>query len=207
MEISKINEFLKISSGSGYGYGKGYGFGSGYGYGSGLSYDNRFIKKFKNHQVNLIDDIPTIITNIKLNVAKGFILNDDFTLEPTYVVKGRNMFAHGKNLREAREALSDKIIDKMNIEDKIEEFKKHFNKSGLKKYSGHEFFKWHNLLTGSCLQGRENFVKNNKLDLDKAYSVQEFIELTKNAFGGKIIKRLEKIMFDYDKEEKNKKFY
>lgn len=38
--------------------------------------------------------------------------------------------------------------------------------------------------------GRETFVSNNGLSLDGKTSVREFIELTKDSYGGEIIKRL-----------------
>jgi len=38
--------------------------------------------------------------------------------------------------------------------------------------------------------GRDNFVKSNGIDLNKTYSINEFIELTKNQYGGEIIKQL-----------------
>ena len=52
-------------SGDGYGYGNGdgdgYGDGSGYGYGSGYGED---ILEFENKKVYLVDNLPTIITNV-----------------------------------------------------------------------------------------------------------------------------------------------
>ena len=38
---------------------------------------------------------------------------------------------------------------------------------------------------------RQQFAKDNGVDLDGEMTVKEFIELTENAFGGEIIKRLE----------------
>jgi hypothetical protein len=44
--------------------------------------------------------------------------------------------------------------------------------------------------------GREHFVKENGLSLEKQYTLNEFIELTKNAYGGEIIKKLEEAIKD-----------
>jgi len=169
--------------GSGYGNGNGYGYGNGYGsgYGNGIS-------KYNNHYVFIIDNISTIITSIHGNVAKGFILNKDLTLEKTFIAKGNNKFAHGKNLKEAVADLQEKIFDDLDIEEKIEMFNKQFNR--VDKYNGEEFYKWHHILTGSCTAGRDNFVRENNLDLKKLYTVDEFIEITKDSYGGNIIKRL-----------------
>ena len=169
------------ASGSGSSYGYGYASGSGSGYGDGIS-------KYNNHYVFIIDNISTIITSIHGNVAKGFILNKNLTLEKTFVAKGNNKFAHGKTLKEAVADLQKKIFDDLDIEEKIEMFNKQFNR--VEKYSGEEFYKWHHILTDSCTAGRDNFVRENNLDLKKLYTVDEFIKITKDSYGGNIIKKL-----------------
>ena len=191
------------TDGSGYGYGfdDGLGYGDGSGVSSGVGSDdgsgigNRFgysdgVLSINNQKVYLVDGIQTIITKIRNNIAKGFILKDDLTLKPCYVVKSNNMFAHGKDLKEAMKSLQEKIFEDLSEEERIDMFLNEFEKD--KKYKGHVFFDWHNKLTGSCLMGRELFVEENELDLEKEYTVDEFIELTKNAYGSKIIKDLEK---------------
>ena len=174
-------------NGSGYGSGDGNGSGYGYGNGSGYGYGNG-ISKYNNHYVFIIDNISTIITSIHGNVAKGFILNKNLTLEKIFVAKGNNKFAHGKNLKEAVADLQEKIFDDLDIEEKIEMFNKQFNR--FDKYIGEEFYKWHHILTGSCTAGRNNFVRENNLDLKKLYTVDEFIKITKDSYGGNIIKKL-----------------
>ena len=190
-----------FGSGSGYGFGSGYGYGYGFGFGdgdgfgsgdgSGYGFGSGFgdgISKYNNHYVFIIDNISTIITSIHGNVAKGFILNKNLTLEKTFVAKGNNKFAHGKTLKEAVADLQKKIFDDLDIEEKIEMFNKQFNR--FDKYSGEEFYKWHHILTGSCTAGRDNFVRENNLDLKKLYTVDEFIKITKDSYGGNIIKKL-----------------
>ena len=178
-------------SGSGYGYGDGYGDGSGYGsgYGSGSGSGSGYgIKYFNGLGVYLIDSVQTIITHIKKSVAKGFILNDDLTMTPCFVVKGQGYFAHGKTLQEATESLREKIFENLEPEQAIEEFMNKFEKG--KKYKGTQFFEWHHYLTGSCLMGRESFVKNHGFNLDDEFSVDEFIEACENDYGSDIIKQL-----------------
>ena len=186
-----------FGSGSGFGYGSGYGegsgFGDGFGYGEGSGFgsgDGDGLKKYNQDYIFKIDGINTIIKHIKGNIAKGFILNNDLTLQKTYIAKGQNLFAHGSTIREANESLQNKIFEKLNIEEKIKEFKKIFKKD--EKYKGTDYFKWHNLLTGSCLQGRYNFVSENNLDLEKEYSVAEFLKIVKDSYGWSILKDLEK---------------
>jgi hypothetical protein len=154
--------------GSGFGYGYGYGFGDGDGDGSGFGYGYGFgdgdgdgsgfgdgdgdgsgygdgIIVFNNQKVHIIDSISTIITSIKNNVAKGFILQSDFTLIPCFIVKENNQFAHGDTLREAFKSLQEKLYVDYSIEERIEKFKEFFTDFS-KKYKASDFFTWHNLL-------------------------------------------------------------
>lgn len=138
-----------------------------------------------------IDDIQTAITHIKDDIAKGFILNGDFTIDPCYIVKGNGFFAHGKTIREAQRALTEKYMEDMGEDEVIEKFMAEFEHG--KKYKGTVFFDWHHYLTGSCLMGREAFVKNHGLDLEAEYTVDGFIELCEDDYGGEIIKKLKKM--------------
>ena len=138
-----------------------------------------------------VDDIQTAITHIKDDIAKGFILNSDFTINPCYIVKGNGFFAHGKTIREAQRALVEKYMKDMDEDEVIEKFISEFEHD--KKYKGTVFFDWHHYLTGSCLMGRKSFVKNHGLDLDALYTVDEFISLCEDDYGGEIIKKLKKM--------------
>ena len=194
MEEIKIKQFLSINSGFGFGYGDCFGFGYGdcSGSGSGSSFgSNNDIKTFDNNMIYLIDEIPTIIKNIHNNIAKGYILNNDLSLMPCYIAKRNNLFAHGKTIKEAVEALQDKIFARLDIEERIDLFLKEFSDID-KKYPAKVFYDWHNKLTGSCEMGRDMFVKNGGYDLEKdMFTVKEFINITRNEYGGDIIKQLE----------------
>ncbi|MBQ3015289.1 MAG: hypothetical protein IJD79_00755, partial [Clostridia bacterium] len=164
--------------------GSGDGYGSGSGSGDGL-------KKFCGLPVHLIDGIETVLCAVHGNHAKGFIINRDLTTEKCFVVRGQDKFAHGETLAEALKALQDKIFEDMDTDEKIEAFLKEF-KSDV-KYTAKSFYEWHHKLTGSCEFGRNSFIKNHGIDLEKGmYTVKEFIEYTKNDFGGEIIRLLEK---------------
>ena len=181
--------------GSGYGYGYGSGYGDGSGYGSGYDYDDGDgsgygdgIKIFDGHRIHVIDRVQTVITHIKMNLAKGYILNSDLTLEPCYVVKGDGYFAHGKTVKKAREALQAKMFENMNTEEVIDSFLETFKKGG--RYPGKTFFEWHHYLTGSCQMGRESFVRNRGLNMEDLFTVDEFIEICEDSYGGEVIKAL-----------------
>ena len=184
-------------SGSGYGYGDGSGDGSGSGYGygdgSGSGYGDGYgdgIKSVNGNTIYIVDNIPTIITNVKGNIAKGFILGSDLSLTPCFIVKGNDQFSHGNTLHEAFESLQEKLYDDSTEEERIDKFKEHFSDFS-KKYSAKELFIWHHVLTGSCKAGRESFCRDKGIDVDNdKFTVYEFIELTRNSYGGEVIRKL-----------------
>ena len=129
---------------------------------------------------------------MKGNIAKGFILNGDLTLSPCYIAKGQGKFAHGETMKQAVDDLQNKIFEDMDTDEVIRLFLKEFS-DPAEKYPARSFWVWHNRLTGSCEMGRNAFVKNGGYDLDNdTFTVQEFIDITKNAFGGAVIQQLEK---------------
>ena len=200
MEALTIPDKIKAFLDPGYGYGSGYGSGDGYGYGDGSGsgdgsgYGSGYgsgVNALNGDLVHMIDDVPTILKSVHGNVAKGFILQDDLTLTPCFVAKGGGQFAHGDTLREAMSALNDKLFEDMPEEERIAEFvKAHPDKD--KPYPNKDLFDWHHRLTGSCLAGRNAFVKDRGLTMDGETTVTDFIELTKNAYNGSVIRNLAK---------------
>ena len=195
--MDNVIRFLTISSGSvsGYGRGSGSGSGYGYGYGSGYGYDNDCaIKNFCGERVFAIDDTPTIIRSAHGNLAKGFVLRGDFKLIPCYIAKHDNMFAHGETIQEAVAAVNKKVLKNMESDKVIDKFFEHFTDLS-KKYPARDFFEWHHYLTGSCEMGRRTFVQNGGYDIEHdRFTVHEFIDITRNAYGKDVILRLEKVM-------------
>jgi hypothetical protein len=178
-------------SSDGDGYGDGYGDGSGDGYGSGYGYgDGNSILTFESFPVFNIDNICTIVTLVRNNIAKGFILNSDFTKTPCFIVKENNLFAHGSTLKEAFQSLQEKLYNDYSLEERILKFKEMFKDFSL-KYSASDFFSWHNILTGSCEMGRLSFAKDRDINIEKdQFTVYEFIDLTKDSYNGDNIKAL-----------------
>ena len=177
-----LNEFL--SSGYGDGSGDGYGYGAGYG-----------IKSINGCTLCLIDDICTVVYQLHGDIAKGAILSGDLSLEPCYVVKRDGAFAHGGTLHEAQEALISKLFDTLPESERIEAFCDEFKNLDA-VYPVRTFFEWHHRLTGSCEAGRRAFAKNHAIDIESGtMSVWEFLNLTKDAYGGstirKVLKRVE----------------
>ena len=182
--------------GRGYGRGDNDGRGDGDGYGRGYG-----LISFNCQKVYYIDGIPVVIERVHGNLAKGYTVNKDLTTQKCYIVKHNNLFAHGETAREAERALQDKIFGNMNADEKIDAFLEEFDLEA--KYPARLFYEWHHKLTGSCEFGRKAFVKNHGIDLEKGtYTVAEFIEITKEDYGGDIIEQLsERIEEEKQKNE------
>ena len=183
---------LGHGSGNGYGSGNGNGSISGYSSSSGYGFGNgsgKGIASYNGEVVYAIDGVPTVIWQVRDNVAKGAILNFDLTLMPCYVVKEGNTFAHGETLHKAMAALREKLFEEMPEEERIAAFVKE-HKAGA-KYPVSDLYDWHHRLTGSCEMGRKQFAKDHNIDIDHdEMTAEEFIEITKNAYGGEVIKKL-----------------
>ena len=194
----KIKQFSGDGSGSGYGYGSGsgsgYGSGDGYGYGYGSgsgsgSGDGSGIKSFNGEAVYRIDGVNTLIRSVRGNVAKGAILGGDLTLTPCYIAKQDNCFAHGETLRDAMNALRDKLFEDMPEEERIAAFLEETDRE--KAYPTAYFYDWHHRLTGSCDLGRKEFARDHGVDLEHGtMTLREFLELTKDAYGGDVIRKV-----------------
>jgi hypothetical protein len=216
METIKIKEFLAARSGSGsgdgYGSGSGYGYddgsgygtgtgsgsgdgygsgsGSGDGYGSGSSYGSG-IKKYDGEDVHMIDGVQTIITAVHGNIAKGTILQKDLTLTPCFMAKVDGFFAHGETPRAAVEAARDKAFEGLPQEKRITAFLNAIKPNTA--YPVMTLYDWHHRLTGSCEAGRKAFAKDHGIDLNADMTREAFFELTKDAYGGSVIRKAMRI--------------
>ena len=181
-------------SGAGSGSGDGDGGGSGYGYGSGD--DGGFgsgygISMCNGRTVHMIDGIATIIKCVFSNYARGLVLRSDLSQKPCYIAKNGNRFAHGDTLAEAVCALNDKLFDDLDEDKRIAAFWE-CHENGV-KYPAMDLYEWHHKLTGSCEMGRRNFATEHGIDLDKdEFTVDEFINLCRNSYGGEVILKLKK---------------
>ena len=198
--MEEIIEFVKTSPlyngyGSEDGYGSGSGNGYGYGYGNGNGNgdgDGRNLKSLNNQRIFIIDYLQTIVTSVKNNIAKGFIVQNDLTLTPCFIAKGENTFAHGNSVKDAVSSLQKKLLLNLPITKRIIKFKEKFTDATI-KYPALDFYEWHHFLTGSCDIGRRSFAKEHNINIDRdSFTVVEFIELVKNSYGKSIIQELEK---------------
>ena len=206
----------------GYGFGYGSGYGAGYkdgnGYGSSLRYEdgsgsgpgfssspgfgfgygNGDVTALNGNIVDYIDNVPTIIIQVHGNFAYGYIVKEDLTLEPCFIAKAGNSFAHGKTLKDAVADAEAKEAERLPVEKRIEKFIEVFG-SLDSEHTGKEFYDWHHVLTGSCKMGRDGFCKIHNIDLTKMYSVRYFLDITEETYGGNVIKSIKE---KYEKIEK-----
>ena len=173
-----------LSTGDGYGSGYGDGDGDGYGYG---------IKSFCGSPVHMVDGVPTLIDHIHGGtIAKGRILRRDLTTIPCYIVKNGGYFGHGETLREAMEAVRAKALEDATPEERCEAFMER-HKLG-EQYPVADLYQWHHDLTGSCEMGRKQFAADHGIDINHdTMTVERFIALTRNAYGGDVVRLLEKM--------------
>ena len=199
----QIKNFLSLGSGYGDGYGDGYGSGSGSGSGSGYGSGDGYgsgsgsgygygdgLKSYCGQAVHIIDGLQTLIDNVRGNVAKGKTLTSDLITHDCFIVKQDGYFAHGDTLSDAMSALRDKLFEDMSEEERIAAFIAEHRLG--QKYPCRDLYDWHHRLTGSCDMGRREFARDHGIDVDaETRTVEEFIELTRNAYGGDVIRKLE----------------
>lgn len=147
---------------------------------------------FNGQNVYNIDGTMTIVSSVHGAYAKGYILLDDLTLKPTYIAKVGGFFAHGDTLCMAREDALAKCMKCEPVEQRIADFIK-AHPSRTRKYAGEDLYGWHGILTGSCRAGRAAWCSDKGLDPKTTkLTVKQFCELTKDAYGGDVIRRLAK---------------
>ena len=122
-------------------------------------------------EVQIIDDVKTIILNHRKNVIKGVFLD---SLKPCYVVEKDGIYSHGATLKEAKDSLIYKISNR-----------------GTSMYENYtlntvvtfeEAIKMYRVITGACEAGTRNFVEN-LAKKKKKYTVQEIITATVGQYG------------------------
>ena len=103
---------------SGYGYGNGSGCGYDFGNGDGeISYNcyNKDIKAFNGYIVDYVNNIPTIITQVHYNIAYGYIINQDLTLEAYFIAKVGCSFGLRKTIKDALDDAKNNEMERLGI--------------------------------------------------------------------------------------------
>lgn len=134
----------------------------------------------------IIDGIMCEVLAEKGQLAKVKLWPDGFVC---YVAEYNGVIAHGRDPHNAFQNAENKYYARRSVESRIADcIKLCKEKSG--KLPGKEWFKQHGYLTGSCEIGRRQFLKTHpEIDLEKEYTVAEFVDTTKDEYSGDIIKR------------------
>lgn len=175
--MDRVTRFLTISSGSGFGYGDGYG-----------------ISRFNGNDVHAVDGVQTIIHKVRGNVAHGLILRGDLTTTPTVIVRVGDSFAHGETAKQARADATEKHLQNAPIEVRVEEFLNRFKPET--QYPASQLSEGHQMLTGSCAQGRNEFMLARGIKPGDTFTVAEFVEITKSAYGADAIDALSRALLE-----------
>ena len=205
--MESIERFLGYGNGygDGYGDGNGYGYGDGNGYGNGNGYgdgygdgdgdgygDGKGISEYDGKCVYNIDNVPTIIENIKGDIAKGYTLRNNTQLVECFIAKCGGFFAHGETAKQAMLDARAKYEQNKPLTERIADT--------IKKYPtldtivpNEELYVLHNILTGSCAFGRYEFVRRHGIDVKNgSMTMKDFIDITRKEYGGSAIVELER---------------
>lgn len=110
-------------------------------------------------------------------------------MQPCYVAKIDNCYAHGNTIKEAVKQAKEKAFELLPEDDRIKKFWECHNLTD--RYPARDLYEWHHILTGSCEMGRSQFVREKGVDLERdTFTVDEFVEMCKDRYGGEITEKL-----------------
>ncbi len=174
--------------GAGKGWNNGYEDGRGFGCGEGVNIDISFINGYP---IRFINNLCTLIYQIRGNYAKGAITDDELNITPCFIARVDNCFAHGSTLHEADRIAQAKALENSSFEERIQRFIEKYPDPD-KPVPFADLFNWRNILTDTYRRGHKQFVKRHNLDADAKYTPRFFIELTQKAYSKKEISALTK---------------
>jgi len=176
---------LNHGYGNGYGNGNGNGNGNGYGNGNGIK-----LHSFRNDQVYYVDGIPCTFISVASTTAKVNVIDiESFETSVQYIYKFNGFFAHGLTKEKAKQDAERKYYSTLDVDSSIDLFNKSF-KSGI-EYASKDFYNWHTILTGSCDSGKDMWMRDRGIDINSMMTREMFVELTKDAYGSDVIRRLD----------------
>ena len=139
------------------------------------TYYTLYNKNFQ--EVQIIDNVPTIVLTRKKDIIKGKFLND---YSDCWIFQKDGMAAHGITLKQAYRDWLFKVSPR-----NMSEYE------GLKRDDVRDINYWavcYRTITGACSAGTENFIENFKDRLKPEMSLQEVITVTKGQYGSNTFK-------------------
>lgn len=131
--------------------------------------------------------------------ARGFYLGRTGRKIPFFALKAGNQIGIGCSYAHAADALMFQQMHKIPVDQRISDFVKTHKSHEL--YTVENLWDWHRKLTFSCYSGGEEFRDSHGLKMDTIMSVQHFILITENYFGGEIIRQLKPHYFSEEDEQ------
>lgn len=179
-------ESLCVDKFNGYGCGSDSGDGNSDGSGDSSICDGGILS-FNGHKTYTIDNIQTLIYQVRGNYARGAIICDDLTLNPCFVARFGDFYGHGDTIHEAFEAAKTKAMERMPEDERIDLFVREHPDID-KEYD--DLFKWHHILTGSCEFGRRQWCERHGYKPTDSITIRTFLDKTRNDYGSAVIAKV-----------------
>lgn len=148
--------------------------------------------KYDGHVVYHLDNLPVILYTVIGNAAYGALIKPDMTIEKGIIARYGNSYAFAPKARDAYNAARE-----LSIKRGWEHFEKDPVAFMLKNYPDPDMLvdrkvllELHNVLTGSCIDGRKDFIKENNISLEGTMTLRDFFQLCKYTFGREILAKV-----------------
>lgn len=190
------------SNGTGYGDGEGSGRACGGNVHLGICITEKpntnnlkSLVSYCGHPVYHIEDMSVILYNVVGKAAYAALILPDLSIKKGILVRYGNSFAFAEHAKEAFEKakeLSTKRGWELVISN-TQEYMLSVYPNVDNEYSVKDLLTLHNLLTGSCAEGREAFIKEHHIDTNSTATLRTFFEYSKYAFGKESIAEVAKL--------------
>ena len=198
-EDSSVSEW---SNGDGYGSGHGDGAACGGNVREGICIATvedspeslKSLKSYNGQKVYHIEDIAVILHSVVGHAANCSVIQPDMSLKRGVLVRYGNSFGFAEHSQEAFEKARELSIKRgweHAEEDPIAYMHKNYPDAEA-QLERKTVFDLHNVLTGSCLDGREEFIKQRNISLEGTITLKEFFDLSKYEFGKETIAKVAK---------------
>jgi hypothetical protein len=202
--VHEHGDYIVTEWSNGTGYGDGYGEGQACGgeVHAGICITEKpintslqSISYYNGLKVYFIENMPFVLYNVIGKAAYAGKLLPDMSIKRGVLVRYGDSFAFAESAKDAFDKARELSIKrgwKRTVPDPA--------KFMLDKYPDpdclypiKELLELHNILTGSCLSGREDFIRNNGLDITGKATLRDFFNYSKYVFGKETIAEVAKI--------------
>ena len=115
------------------------------------------------------------------------MVREDLSLQPCYIARKGDFWAHGSTLKEAVADVEEKWMEGRPLEERLDAFVESHPDPDA---SYDDLFSWHHTLTGSCRAGRLEWCRSHGYEPTDSITVRTFIKQTRNDYGRDAIRAL-----------------